>query len=38
MGAGEQEPDFEVSDGDLWLSDKYQADYQKFLKDKSLIS
>lgn len=38
MGGGEQEPDFEVSDGDLWLSDKYQADYQKFLKDKSLIS
>lgn len=35
---GEQEPDFEVSDGDLWLSDKYQTDYQKFLKDKSLIS
>lgn len=38
LEGGEQEPDFEVSDGDLWLSDKYQTDYQKFLKDKSLIS
>ena len=38
LEGGEQEPDFEVTDGDLWLSDKYQTDYQKFLKDKSLIS
>ena len=34
----EAEPDFEVADGDLWLSDKYQSDYQKFLRDKSFIS
>jgi len=31
-----QEPEYEVSGGDLWLSDKYQKDYQKFLKEKIL--
>ena len=32
----EEEPDFEVAGGDLWLSDKYQEDYQTFLKEKLL--
>ena len=27
------EPDFEVIDGDLWLSDKWQSDYKDFLKN-----
>lgn len=34
----EKEPDFEVSGGDLWLSDKYQDDYKSFLKEKSFLS
>ena len=29
-----QDPGYEVSGGDLWLSDNYQKDYQKFLKEK----
>ena len=31
-----QEQEYEVAGGDLWLSDKYQKDYQKFLKEKIL--
>lgn len=27
-------PEFEVQSGDLWLSDKFQKDYQEFLKEK----
>lgn len=27
-----EDPEFEVADGDVWLSDKYQSDYQEFLK------
>lgn len=32
----ESEPDYEVAAGDLWLSDKWQADYKDFLKEKLL--
>ncbi len=31
---GNNEEEFEVAGGDLWLSDKYHKDYQKFLKEK----
>ena len=27
-----EDPEFEVADGDVWLSDKFQTDYQEFLK------
>ena len=27
-----EDPEFEVADGDVWLSDKFQNDYQEFLK------
>ena len=27
-----EDPEYEVADGDVWLSDKYQSDYQEFLK------
>jgi len=29
------EPDVEVVDGDVWLSDKYQKDYSDFIKERS---
>jgi len=29
------EPDVEVVDGDIWLSDKYQKDYSDFIKERS---
>jgi hypothetical protein len=29
------EPDVEVIDGDIWLSDKYQKDYSDFIKERS---
>ena len=32
----ENEPEYEIAGGDLWLSDKYQEDYQTFLKEKLL--
>ena len=32
----DQNEEFTVQDGDLWLSDSYQKDYQKFLKEKIL--
>ena len=32
----EDEPDFIVSSGDLWLTDKYQEGLEKFLKEKIL--
>jgi hypothetical protein len=28
------EPDVEVVDGDIWLSDKYQKDYSDFIKER----
>lgn len=28
-----EDPEYEVADGDLWLTDKYQKDYQEFLKN-----
>ena len=27
-----EDPEYEVADGDVWLSDKFQNDYQEFLK------
>ena len=30
------QPDFEVADGDLWITDKWQSDYNDFLKSKML--
>jgi len=29
------EPDVEVIDGDIWLSDKYQKDYSDFIKERN---
>jgi hypothetical protein len=29
------EPDVEVVDGDIWLSDRYQKDYSDFIKERS---
>ena len=29
------EPEVEVIDGDIWLSDKYQKDYSDFIKDRN---
>jgi Terminase RNaseH-like domain/Terminase large subunit, T4likevirus-type, N-terminal len=29
------EPDMEVIDGDVWLSDKYQKDYSDFIKERN---
>jgi hypothetical protein len=31
-----QEPEYEIVGRDIWLSDKYQKDYQEFLKEKIL--
>lgn len=28
-----EDPEFEVADGDLWLTDKFHKDYQEFLKN-----
>ena len=33
---GNDEPDYEVNSGDLWLSDKYQKNLKDFLKEKIL--
>ena len=30
------QPDFEVADGDLWITDKWQSDYNDFLKSRML--
>ena len=30
------QPDFEVTDGDLWITDKWQSDYNDFLKSRML--
>ena len=31
-----EEPEFTVQDGDLWLSEKWQGDYKRFLEEKLL--
>jgi hypothetical protein len=31
-----EEPEFTVQDGDLWLSEKWQGDYKRFLEEKIL--
>ena len=33
MPSKDEEPDFIVADGDLWLTDKYDNDYKTFLKN-----
>ena len=36
IGYDNDEPDYEVNSGDLWLSDKYQKNLKDFLKEKIL--
>lgn len=37
IDSGQEEEDFIIDSGDVWLSDKYQADYRKFLEEKNWL-